>query len=122
MDFSSSPVSILLSAPLLTSQLCCGVRNFFPPPSNSSPPTVLALEEIKHGLTHLCLQTSSCMAGLLTPTCWEEQTWEQLCLLLGSLCLWNVILLQALWRCHIGARQERSFASRQGNGMGGELT
>ncbi|KAI1239540.1 hypothetical protein IHE44_0012666 [Lamprotornis superbus] len=35
----------------------------------SSPPTVLPLEEIKHILTHFCLQLSPCMAGLLTPTC-----------------------------------------------------
>lgn len=43
--------------------------------------TVLGLEEIKHSLTHFCLQLSLCMAGLLTPACWEEQRWEQLWLL-----------------------------------------
>lgn len=52
------------------------------PPSNSSPPTVLALEEIKHSLTHFCLLLSPCMAGLLSPPCWKEQEWEQLCWLL----------------------------------------
>lgn len=36
------------------------------------------------------------MAGLLAPTCWEEQMWEQLCLLLGFLCSCNVIPLRAL--------------------------
>lgn len=55
----------------------------FPPPSDASPATVLALEEIKRGLTCFCLQLLSCLAGLLTPI-WEEQTREQLCLLLGS--------------------------------------
>lgn len=55
----------------------------FPSPSDASPATVLALEEIKRGLTCFCLQLLSCLAGLLTPI-WEEQTREQLCLLLGS--------------------------------------